>query len=217
MSQQKYNLSYHPSLTSSWRDFPFATHSLSDWIEEATYTKDEMFSIYALDGNHSNIKFETTLHFSMGRCFTLKPKVSTDIPVRLWTSSWSVSKEFYDWFQWKSSGYAITLNHDALESDAAETPGFHVYLHEPRETFTEHGILSTGRIDYIFMQANEEIELKLTVQQFTQLRGRGSTCSDDVRRSLSIVSVAIAIIEAWIKLENEFSAVRFAGGRQLKI
>jgi hypothetical protein len=60
-------------------------------------------------------------------------------------------------------------------------------LHEPKERFTEHGILSSGRIEYLFMDVNEEIELKLTTQHFTQLRGRGSSCSDDVALSTSIV------------------------------
>ena len=72
--------------------------------------------------------------------------------------------------------------------DVLTQPGFHIYLHEPRETFTEYGILSTGRIEYMFMEVNEVIELKLTVQHFTQLRGRGSSCSDDVWKSSSVVS-----------------------------
>jgi hypothetical protein len=74
-------------------------------------------------------------------------------------------------------------------SDSLDETGFHIYLHEPRERFTEHGILSSGRIEYISMQSNEEIELKLTVQHFTQNRGRGSSCSDDDLHSTSIVSL----------------------------
>lgn len=82
----------------------------------------------------------------------------------------------------------MTLKHDYIETEADSEAGFHVYLHEPRERFTEFGILSTGRIEYLKMGANEEIELKLTVQHFTQFRGRGSSCSDDNMKSLSIVS-----------------------------
>lgn len=109
----------------------------------------------------------------------------------------------------------MTLKHDLVDAEADSDAGFHVYLHEPRESFTEHGILSTGRIEYLKMEANEEIELKLTVQHFTQVnnkdekgmelfplqlknkaaiifiqqfRGRGSSCSDNNMKSLSIVS-----------------------------
>lgn len=86
----------------------------------------------------------------------------------------------------------MTLKHDYIEpeedSQRLDPPGFHIYLHEPRERFTEHGILSNGRIEYLFMHANEEMELKLTVQHFSQLRGRGSSCSDETLKSLSIVT-----------------------------
>lgn len=87
----------------------------------------------------------------------------------------------------------MTLRHDYVDTEEdlqlMDPPGFHIYLHEPREKFTEHGILSNGRIEYLFMHANEEMELKLTVQHFNQLRGRGSTCSDEEYKSLSIVTI----------------------------
>lgn len=79
---QKYNLSYHPAITSSWRNFDFDLVSLSELFDEATYTRDEVFSIYALNGNQSFVDIETSLHFTYGRCHTVKPKVSTEYPVR---------------------------------------------------------------------------------------------------------------------------------------
>ncbi|CRK93362.1 CLUMA_CG006903, isoform A [Clunio marinus] len=189
----KYNLSIHPSMTSSWKNFPFETSSLSDVFEESTYSREEFFNIYALNGNRSNIAIDSTMTLTYGRCFTLKPRVSTDLP-------------------WKSSGYSITLRHDHKEEfeDASNTepPGFHVYLHDPRETFTEHGILSSGRIEYIYLYANEEMELKLTVQQFTKNRARGIKCSDNHMKSTSIchemcrwksVEEVVKCVGPWIK------------------
>lgn len=119
--------------------------------------------------------------------------------------------------QWKKSGYSITLRHDFMSPEedgdtSKDPPGFHVYLHEPRERFTgdqthdvnsfrlwlivmihsafvlEHGILSSGRIEYLYLAANEEMELKLTVQHFHQFSGRGGSCTDDMFKSRSIVS-----------------------------
>lgn len=125
--------------------------------------------------------------------------------------------------KWKSSGYFIMLQHDLEEIETLDTTGFHVYLHEPREKFTEHGILSSGRIEYFFMEANEELELKLTVQHFTQLRGRGSSCSDDNMRSLSIVSsLRLSFYEKtnliWLKTSISYfcSAAKCVDGRQSK-
>lgn len=84
---QRYNLSFTPSLNAEWRYFPFDTHTISDLYREATFSANEFFSWYQLDGKRENIKLEPSLHFSKGRCFTLKPKVSTDLPVnsKCWT------------------------------------------------------------------------------------------------------------------------------------
>lgn len=79
----RYNLSYHPQLTSAWRDFPFEIATMSDIFEEATYDHTEYFDRYGLNGNQSNIEIKSSLHFSLGKCHTLIPKVSTIFPVSL--------------------------------------------------------------------------------------------------------------------------------------
>jgi hypothetical protein len=68
-------------MTSEWKNFPFDKMTLSDLFDEATYTKDEVLGIYTLDRNRSNIQVESTMHFTLGRCYTLKPKVTTNLPV----------------------------------------------------------------------------------------------------------------------------------------
>lgn len=78
---QKYNLSYHPSITSAWAKFNFEQFSLSDVFDEATYTRFEVFDTVALGGNISYVDVETSLHFTYGRCHTVVPKVSTVYPV----------------------------------------------------------------------------------------------------------------------------------------
>lgn len=67
--------------TSSWQDFPFNTTTLSTLFEEATYSKEEVFNLVTLNTLRANIDIVQTMHFSMGRCYTLIPKVSTDFPV----------------------------------------------------------------------------------------------------------------------------------------
>ncbi|KAG5675245.1 hypothetical protein PVAND_005160 [Polypedilum vanderplanki] len=170
----KYNLSFHPSITTSWKNFPFNETSLADLYEEATYTRDEFFGSYWLDGKSENIDIVMTLHFSYGKCYTLLPLVTTDLP-------------------WKQSGYEVILYHDFKKELFQESrdefgfrQGWNMYLHEPREEFTEYGISSSGRIENLFLEVNEEIELKMQVNHYSQFRGRGSVCSDDVIRSASI-------------------------------
>lgn len=78
---EKYNLSYHPSITSSWKYFPFNEKTLADLYEDATYKSDEFFIKYGLGGSRENVKVVMSLHFSYGRCYTLIPLVSTISPV----------------------------------------------------------------------------------------------------------------------------------------
>lgn len=118
--------------------------------------------------------------------------------------------------QWKESGYSIYLRHDGTDTnEESRVPGFHIYLHEPREKFTEHGILSTGRIEYLYLDVNEEMELKLTVQHFNQFRGRGSTCSNDEFKSLSIVRSSDQCL-SFLSKRSYYSAVKCVDGDRLK-
>lgn len=151
--------------TSIWRDFPFSTVTLAEFYEESTFHRDEIFTQYSLKGKHENVEVEETMHFSLGRCYSIKPKISTKMAS-------------------KNSGYRFEVAHDFPIDDIdrleRENPGFHVYIHEPGVRFTEHFALSpgSGRSEYIYMLVNEVIEMKLTAQHFTQFRGRGGTCSD---------------------------------------
>lgn len=167
---EKYNLSFDPAMTDSWKRFPFETTTLDKFFDEATYTKEEYFLKYSLANRSSAIDIQPTLTFNLGRCYTINPKTTTKDP-------------------WKKSGYNIILKHDYQPPDFNDgiTPGWHVYIHEPSEKFTERGMQSSGRVEYMFIEINEVIEIKLTVQHFTQLRGRGSTCSDDFWHSTSVV------------------------------
>lgn len=171
----KYNMSTETSSTSSWRNFPFGSITLSEYFQEATFSRDEIFTQYSLKGLRDNVEVEETLHFTFGRCYTIKPKISTLIAS-------------------KDSGYRFEVSHDFPTSDSdrleRENPGFHVYIHEANLRFTEHGVLSSGsgRVEYIYVLVNEVIEMKLTAQHFTQFRGRGGSCSDVPAVSSSICS-----------------------------
>lgn len=80
---QRFNLSFHPGITSSWQYFPFDEHTLGDLYNDATYSKEDFFGPYALDGFQKNVEIVSTMHFSYGRCYTLLPKVTTFKPVKI--------------------------------------------------------------------------------------------------------------------------------------
>lgn len=81
ISFQKFNLSYHPTITSGWRNFSFNDKTLADVYEQATYTSEEFFRSFSLGKNSSNVKIVMSLHFSYGRCYTVIPLVTTKMPV----------------------------------------------------------------------------------------------------------------------------------------
>jgi hypothetical protein len=68
-------------LTSGWRNFPFDEKTLADVYEQATYSSEEFFRSFSLDGNSSNVKIAMSLHFTYGRCYTVIPIVTTKMPV----------------------------------------------------------------------------------------------------------------------------------------
>ncbi|KAL7043303.1 hypothetical protein ACKWTF_001443 [Chironomus riparius] len=166
-----YNLSYHPTLTSGWKNFPFHKKTLADVYEQATYSSEEFFRSFSLEKNSSNIKIVMSLHFTYGRCYTVIPLVTTKMP-------------------WKDSGYSIRLlnGQTQKEFDTAMSgdEGWNMFLHMPIEEFTEYGISSSGRIENLYVEFNEEIELKMSVAHYTYFRGRGTKCSDDHLKSTSV-------------------------------
>lgn len=52
-----------------------------------------------------------------GRCYTLMPLVTTEK-------------------SWKSYGYSIFLKHTESEQTDLYVPGWHLFIHESKETFT---------------------------------------------------------------------------------
>lgn len=63
---------------------------------------------------------------------------------------------------------------------------FKILLKYFREDFTEFGIATSGRVENLFLNVQEEMELKVIPHHYLQFRGRGQTCSDDVTKSTSL-------------------------------
>lgn len=100
--------------------------------------------------------------------------------------------------KWKNSGYTVTLYHDndvnGDDDSQAARQGWAIYLHQPRlenflphnlavikimnifflnrEEFTEYGISTSGRIENLFMEVHEEMELKMSVHHYIQVNLR---------------------------------------------
>lgn len=75
------------------------------------------------------------------------------------------------------------------ESNASESdpPGWHLYIHEPHEIFTENRMQSSGRVEYLYVEVGEQIEIKLTVQNFAMMQNNDNSCSNQEKMSLTKV------------------------------
>lgn len=107
----------------------------------------------------TDVDIVTRLYLKYGQCHTIMPRVTTR-------------------GSWKTHGYALYLSHDSLEPDRYEgqPAGWHMFVHEPAEAFTEINMETSGRSEYMFVRVNENIEIKLNAQHFNALPSREEPC-----------------------------------------
>ncbi|XP_036329166.1 uncharacterized protein LOC118741336 [Rhagoletis pomonella] len=155
----------HPKYVTCWSAYPFNELELDEFFQNSTFDLEETFlgEQYGLNGFKENLQIESSLHFNLGRCFTLKPKVELTRTTR-------------------STGYSLMLTHHVDPSATTDmtlenNPGWHVYIHDYRHEFTELNVKGAARIEYIFAEINEEIEIKLHSQQFSNTESRDTPCS----------------------------------------
>ncbi|XP_055593755.1 uncharacterized protein LOC129744959 [Uranotaenia lowii] len=164
---ERYNLSYHPKYTSNFNKFNFEENTLEQLFTEATFNESEFFVQFGLEGNPENVEVTSGIHLDMGRCFTLNPLVTTN-------------------HSWKDAGYSVMLKHDTREKYyylGQDTPGWHVFIHDKSEGFAENRMQTSGRIEYLYMEVDEEVEVKLTTQHFYMLPTDDNLCTTEVEMS----------------------------------
>ncbi|TDG45430.1 hypothetical protein AWZ03_008196 [Drosophila navojoa] len=152
----------HPKFATCWMDYPFGEVSFEDFFNNATFSQEETFYSYGLNGEKSNVAIDSSVHFYMGRCYTVRPLMDMK----------RVSK---------SVGYSLTLEHNLVTTvsdiDLTSGAGWHIFLHDKRENFTEINMKGSGRVEYVFAGINEQIEIKLQSQYFSNVETHKETCS----------------------------------------
>lgn len=149
---------YHPSITSCWKHFDFNETSLDEVFEESTYNIEESIIQMGLLKEKSNIVNSSTLHFNSGKCHTIKPLTSLK-------------------YAHSRSGYSVLLRHDHQRRSLTTEPqyGWHIYFHQASENFSEVPVKALGKVDYVFAETEEEVEIKLTNQYYM-----GISTTDDI-------------------------------------
>lgn len=66
--------------------------------------------------------------------------------------------------------------HDSTDDYDDLPAGWHMFVHEPGENFTEINMETSGRSEYMFVRVNEDIEIKLGAQHFNAIPSREEPC-----------------------------------------
>lgn len=160
----------HPSLTSCWKSFDFNETSLDEIFEKSTYNIDESIIQMGILKESSNILNFSTLHFNLGKCHTIKPLTALK-------------------YTHSRSGYSVLLKHDHKRRALTTEPlyGWHIYVHQASENFSEVPVKALGKVDYIFAEAEEEIEIKLTNQYYMGISSVDNICVENENYSSLLV------------------------------
>uniref|UniRef100_A0A1I8NLL2 Uncharacterized protein n=1 Tax=Stomoxys calcitrans TaxID=35570 RepID=A0A1I8NLL2_STOCA len=155
----------HPQYNSCWSSYPYGEVPITEFFMNSTYNQSETFynRQFGLNSSPSNVEITSSIQFFEGRCHTIRPKV----PLKRAT---------------KDSGYSIMLRHHVPKSEVESEnyvtrPGWHLYIHDPRENFTEVNMKASGRVEYVFVDIDEEIEIKLQSQYFSNVEKKYQSCS----------------------------------------
>ncbi|KAM7352117.1 amiloride-sensitive sodium channel pickpocket 17 isoform 2-T2 [Cochliomyia hominivorax] len=155
----------HPKYSSCWSNYPYEDVELIDFFTYSTFDESETFAEcqYGLNGLIDNVEITSSLHFYMGRCHTIRPKISLKRASKL-------------------TGYSIMLKHHLTKEDIKskyfeQPPGWHLFMHDLRENFTEINMKASGRVEYVFADINENIEIKLQSQYFSNIETKQLSCS----------------------------------------
>ncbi|GBP36655.1 hypothetical protein EVAR_35239_1 [Eumeta japonica] len=133
-----------------------------------------------------NVEVTATLGFVSGRCYTLSPKVL----------STSASR---------ATGYSVTLRHsaeDAATSTSIYAPGYHVYIHYNREPYTEISSDGAGLVDYLYVHTGEELDIKISVDEYKKISTSYDPCSisDDYSASQVGRSHVLIFLDASLRI-----------------
>lgn len=68
---------------------------------------------------------------------------------------------------------------DTNSSSVTSSPGWHVFIHDEKISFSETHMQMSGRVEYMFLEVYEEVEVKLTAQHFATIPSATNKCEED--------------------------------------
>ncbi|KAF7280592.1 hypothetical protein GWI33_005719 [Rhynchophorus ferrugineus] len=155
------------SIHNAFRFFNFNIHTIEYFLNDTTWTFDELISSLAYNGYGypiADVKIVEFHSVTKGRCFTLTPK-STSRTLSI-SGGW--------WFYLKHN---FTVR--SLDLYGMSTAGFHIHLHDDNEIMTSEVAQENNFMEYIYLEAAEDMRMNLKIQEFTKINTNESPCVHD--------------------------------------
>ncbi|XP_030752117.1 uncharacterized protein LOC115879427 isoform X2 [Sitophilus oryzae] len=154
----------------AFRHFNFVNYTIKDFLEETTWSFDELISSFAYNGLGNPYKNTSVVEFysiTRGRCFTLTPRSTSE--------RFSISGGW--WFYLKHN---FTIR--SLDGYGMSTAGFHIHLHDDNEIMTSETDQENNFLEYIYLEAAEDMRLTLKIQEFKKVSTTDLPCIDNDSR-----------------------------------
>lgn len=89
-------------------------------------------------------------------------------------------------------------NNTIFKSDLS--PGFHVFVHDRIEMFTENPNQQDSFTEYVYLQPGEELEVNLRPQEFRKISSKDEKCNSNYGYTQSKVTILFSVIFANIAI-----------------
>ncbi|XP_050298509.1 uncharacterized protein LOC126737577 isoform X2 [Anthonomus grandis grandis] len=149
-----------------FRFFNFTRYSIKDFLNETTYTFEEVVGLLAYNGCGGELAAVTWKSFdtiTQGKCFTFQPGETSD--------KFSIS-----------GGWWFYMLHDMTQRSedhfGVSEYGTSVYVHHDSDILTSEGEQENNFLEHIYVEAAEDIRMQLKYQSFRRVRSKDNLCID---------------------------------------
>ncbi|KAJ8929859.1 hypothetical protein NQ314_017464 [Rhamnusium bicolor] len=170
----KYGVKSTSALNSqnAFLNFDFQNYTIHEFLNETSYTFNEVFGQYGYAGigSNPNLTIKTSYHLMRGLCHTLIPEVQSE--------TFSIG-----------GGYFIYFLHDSMTKDLDEygvsRSGFQIFLHDPNEILTFEDDQKDSFLEFLYLEASEDMRVILNVQTYGRISTNDKPCVSDLNYSKS--------------------------------
>ncbi|KAF5293574.1 hypothetical protein FQA39_LY03059 [Lamprigera yunnana] len=123
-----------------------------------------MTSILMLDTFNKSLKVSSSFTLTYGRCYTLSPKKKSVV--------WGNKYGYYFYLFPQEAGLSHQL-------------GFHVFIHEESEIFSEKNMYGDVFHEYMYVESGDSIQVNLKINKYNQMPSGSKGCSVSANYSKS--------------------------------